>query len=178
MYCSGCGLAIAPGVGFCPQCGRPLATPVPPVPGMNFLIESYGNKIRTLGVFWLVYAGISLLFGIAGLTFARAFFGSHFGMGQNGPWGHEGFPFGPWLWMAIWKFSWISMTIRLGLALAAGWGLMERAPWGRFVALVAAFLNIFHPLFGTALAIFTLVLLLGYRNNALYTQLPRRPVAL
>ena len=77
----------------------------------------------------------------------------------------------PWFMPAILHFAWIMITLRSGLALAAGWGLMERAPWGRIVAIVAAFLCILKIPFGTALAIWTLVMLLGYRNCTLYDQL-------
>jgi hypothetical protein len=56
------------------------------------------------------------------------------------------------------------------MALVAGWGLWERTGWGRIVAIVAAFLNILKFPFGTALGIWTLVLLLGYRNSTLYQQ--------
>ena len=40
---------------------------------------------------------------------------------------------------AILHFAWVFLVLRTGLALVAGWGLMERAPWGRIVAIVAAF---------------------------------------
>jgi hypothetical protein len=63
------------------------------------------------------------------------------------------------------------IVIRAGLALVAGWGLMERSEWGRIVAIVAAFLSILKFPFGTALGIWTLVMLLGYRNTTLYDQL-------
>jgi hypothetical protein len=63
------------------------------------------------------------------------------------------------------------IVVRAGLAFAAGWGLMERAPWGRVVAIVAAFLSLLKIPFGTAIAIWTLVTLLGYRNTSLYDQL-------
>jgi hypothetical protein len=63
------------------------------------------------------------------------------------------------------------LMLRSGLAFVAGWGLMERAPWGRVVAIVAAFLSILKIPFGTAIAIWTLVMLLGYRNTSLYDQL-------
>jgi hypothetical protein len=168
MFCSGCGHALAPGQGYCLQCGRPAAVPVPPVPGMNFLVETYASKIRTLGVFWFIYAGLNLLIGLAGMAFVHAFVGHHWGGWNHGPW--DG-PFGPWFGPAILHLAWTFTLLRVALALATGWGLMERTQWGRFVALVAAFLNILHFPFGTALAIFTLVLLLGYRNNALYSQL-------
>jgi hypothetical protein len=62
-------------------------------------------------------------------------------------------------------------VLRSGLALAAGWGLMERAQWGRIVAIIAAFLCLLKVPIGTALGIWTLVTLLGYRNTTLYDQL-------
>jgi hypothetical protein len=171
MFCSGCGHALVVGQPVCPQCGRPAVAPVPPIPGMAFLVDAYARKIKTLGLFWFIYAGWRLLGGLSGMAFLHAFSNRHFWFLGGGPW------HGPWFWPAFMPFIWFSLAVTAGLALAAGWGLMERAPWGRFVALVAAFLNILHPLFGTALAIFTLVLLLGYRNNALYGQLPRTPIA-
>jgi hypothetical protein len=48
---------------------------------------------------------------------------------------------------------------------------MERTDWGRIVAIVAAFLILLKFPFGTALGIWTLVTLLGYRNTTLYQQL-------
>jgi hypothetical protein len=175
MYCSGCGQALAPGQGFCPQCGRPVAPAVPPVPGMIYQVQTYASKIKTLAVFWFVYAGLNLVLGFVGVAFLHAFWAnSHWGNWDhwNGPWGG---PFGPWFGLALVRFAWIAILLRVGSALAAGWGLIERAPWGRFVALIAAFLNIIHPIFGTILGIFTLVLLLGFRNNALYNELVRTP---
>lgn len=174
MYCSGCGHALAPGQGFCLQCGRPAAPPAPPVPGMNFLVDAYAGKIKTLGIFWFIYAGLNLLLALAGMTFLRVW-ASHWGW-NHGPWGGD-FPFGSWFGPVVARAAFAFLFLRAGLALAAGWGLMERAHWGRFVSLVAAFLNVLHFPFGTALAIFTFALLLGYRNVTLYSRLQRTPVA-
>ena len=55
------------------------------------------------------------------------------------------------------------------------WGLHERTQWGRIFAIVIAFLSLLKFPFGTALGIWTLVLLLGYRNATLYRQLEMRP---
>lgn len=165
MYCSGCGQVLAVGQVFCPKCGRPVAPTVPPVPGLQFQLENYAGKIRLLSIFWFVYAGLSLLSGIAGLTFARSFFSGGFG-----PWMHSPVPpmwFGP----AFFHMIWVMLVLRAGLAVAAGWGLMEHAQWGRLVAIVAAVLCILKIPFGTAIAIWTLVMLLGYRNSSLYEQL-------
>ena len=48
---------------------------------------------------------------------------------------------------------------------------LERAPWGRVVAIVAAILCLLKFPFGTAMGIWTLIVLLGYRNSTLYEQL-------
>ena len=170
MYCSGCGQAIEAGQGFCPQCGRPVAAPVPAVPGLQFQLESYAGKVKALSVVWFIYAGLALVSGFAGLAFANAFFSGRFGPWMHGPWA-EG-PMPPmWLFPALLHFVWVAVVIRVALALVAAWGLMEHSQWGRIVAIVAAFLSLLKFPFGTALGIWTLVVLLGYRNSSLYEQL-------
>ena len=169
MYCSGCGHQFEPGKTFCSTCGRPAAAAVPPVPGLQFLLESYAGKIRALSIVWFVYAGLSLLFGLAGLTFAKAFFSGGFG-----PWAHGWMngstpPF--WMGPAFFHLIWIFLVLRAALAIAAGWGLMEHTQWGRMVAIVAAIFSLLKFPFGTAIGIWTLVVLLGYRNSTLYDQL-------
>jgi hypothetical protein len=170
MYCSGCGQAVAPGQPVCPQCGRPTTVPIPPVPNMGFQLANYANRVRALGTVWFIYGALSLVLGIVGLQFASAFFNGGFGPWMHGPWAHG--PVNPqWFGPAIIHFAWVMIVLRSGLALVAGWGLMHREPWGRVVAIVAAFLSILKIPFGTALAIWTLVTLLGYRNTTLYDQL-------
>ena len=158
MFCSGCGLALPPEQGFCPQCGRPAASPVPSVPGLEFELQNYAGKIKALAVVWYIYA-------------ANAFLSGRFGPWMQGPWANGAMP--PFGFMpAILHFAWVFLVLRAALALAAGWGLMERAPWGRIVAIVAAILSLIKFPFGTAIGIWTLVVLLGYRNSTLYEQLP------
>lgn len=166
MFCSGCGHAIEAGHQVCPQCGRPIAPPAPAVPNLGFELANYANRIRALSTVWFIYGGLVLATGIAGLTFAKAFL-----MHGWGPWSHGDFPFGPGFGSAILHFALIMTIVRASLAFAAGWGLMERAPWGRVVAIVAAFLSLLKIPFGTAIGIWTLVMLLGYRNTSLYDQL-------
>jgi hypothetical protein len=171
MFCSGCGQALAQGQPICTHCGCPTAAapPPPPVPNLAFEVANYSNRVRALSTVWFIYGGLSLLLGIAGLTFANSFLNGG-GFWMRGPW-HGNFPLGPGFGSAILHFAWVMLMVRAGLAFAAGWGLMERAPWGRVVAIVAAFLSILKIPFGTALAIWTLVSLLGYRNTTLYDQL-------
>ncbi len=171
MFCSGCGHALAQGQTVCPQCGRPVAAAPPPaVPNLAFEVANYANRVRALSTVWFIYGGLSLVLGIVGLAFANSFLNGG-GFWMHGPWAHGNFPFGPGFGSAIIHFAWVMVVLRSGLALVAGWGLMERAPWGRVVAIVAAFLSILKIPLGTALAIWTLVTLLGYRNTSLYDQL-------
>lgn len=173
MYCSGCGQALAQGQAFCPNCGRPAApmTPIapPPVPGFEIQLDSYAGKIKALGILWFVYAGLSLLAGVVGLAFMRAMFFHGFGTWMH-PWMHGG-PSPTWIFPAILPFLWVFVVLRVALAVAAGWGLLEHAQWGRIVAIIAAIFSLIKFPFGTALGIFTLIVLLGYTNTRLYEHL-------
>jgi hypothetical protein len=147
--------------------------PVPPVPGLEFQLETYSGKVRALAIVWFIYAGLSLLAGLAALVFAQAVLSGQFGPWASEHWGHGPFMHGPFtpFFPALMRFAWILLLIRAALAAIAGWGLLERAQWGRVVAIVAAIFSLLRFPFGTALGIWTLVLLLGYRNSTLYEQL-------
>lgn len=165
MFCSGCGRSLVQGQVVCPQCNRPVAPQVPPVPGFEFALAAYASKIRVLGVLWLVYSGITLLFGLVGMAILHSIFS-----GGAGPWGHGPMP-NMWFFPGLLRFAWIFVVGRAALAAVAGWGLLERAPWGRIVAIIAAILSLVHIPFGTAIGIATLIILMGARNWALYEDL-------
>lgn len=138
---------------------------VPPIPGLQFQLESYAGKIRLLSIFWFIYAGLSLLLAVAGLSFARAILS-----GGMGPWSHGLMPpdfFGP----ALIHLIWIVLVLRVVLVAAAAWGLLHHEPWGQILAIVVAILSLIQFPVGTALGIWTLTVLLGYRNASLYEQL-------
>jgi len=168
MFCSHCGQALLNGQPFCAQCGQPVQPMTPPIPGFEFELDTYAAKIKALSIFWLVYAGLAILVGLASLSFARLFLMG----GPFGPWLHTNPP-PDWLLPALLRFAWITIVVRSVLAAVAAWGLWERSGWGRIVAIVAAFASILKFPFGAALGIWTLVVLLGYRNRSLYHQLPR-----
>jgi hypothetical protein len=146
-----------------------LAAQAPPVPGLEFELQNYAGKLRALSVVWFLYAGCAMLSGILGMAFAKSFFAGPFGPWMRGPWEHNGFPF--FFAPALLHLMWVTVIVRSCLALAAGWGLMERAPWGRIVAIIAAFLSLLKFPIGTAIGIWTLVVLMGYRNASLYERL-------
>jgi hypothetical protein len=139
------------------------------VPGLQFQVESYAGKVKVLSIFWFIYAGFSLLAGIAALAFAKAFLS-----GFLAPWIHgqdTGAQMPMWLLPAIIHFALIALIIRSGLALLAGFGLWQRTEWGRIVAIVASVFSLLRFPLGTALGVWTMVMLLGYRNTTLYEQM-------
>jgi hypothetical protein len=143
---------------------------VPPIPGLQYQLQEFSGKVKALSVVWFVWAALSLVFGFFALAFANAFMSGRFGPWMHGPWARGPIP-PEWFGGALLHFVWVFLVVRAVLALAAAWGLWEHAPWGRVVAIVAAFFNLLKFPFGTALGIWTLVVLLGYRNTSLYEQL-------
>jgi hypothetical protein len=135
-------------------------------------LHNYASQIRTLGIVWYIYAGLSMLFGTLGLAFANAFLANHFGPWSHGPWAHNNWPLehgGMALFFL--RFAWVAIFARSLTAFAAGYVLYNRLHWGRPVAIVAAVINLLHFPLGTAMGIWTLVMVLGYRNSTLYDQL-------
>ena len=152
MYCSACGQALIPGQPVCPQCGRPMAVPVPPIPNLDFQLNNYSGRIRALSIVWFAWGALSLALGAAGVIFANAWLSGAFGPSMRGPLGHTPWNqehFGP----ALIHFFWAMMVLRAALCIAAAWGLMERAQWGRVVAIAAACISLIKFPFGTAIGI-------------------------
>jgi hypothetical protein len=52
--------------------------------------------------------------------------------------------------------------------LITGWGLLDRQPWGRILALVVGFISLFSIPIGTALGVYTLWVLLPARSDEEY----------
>ncbi len=113
------------------------------------------------------------LTGLIGLAFAHAWMGGH----DFGSWGGHcfgrNFFNGPTMPFVFLRFARVVLFVKAALALAAGVGLMQKASWGRWVAIVAGCLAIFHPVLGTALGIWTLVVLLNAPNAAGYEAMAR-----
>jgi len=184
MYCNGCGQALVAGQGFCPRCGLASGMGMPPMPNVNsygasgptpYLVACVERRVNALAVGWFVYAGLVAVTTLAGLAFAHAWMGGH--MGAFGYWGGRGpghnFFNGPMAPFVFLRFARAILFTRVVLALIAGYGLLQKTSWGRWVAIVAGCLAIFHPIFGTALGIWTLVVLLNAPNAAGYEAMAR-----
>jgi hypothetical protein len=65
-----------------------------------------------------------------------------------------------------------ALLVVLGLpGIAAGYGLLKRRPWARILAIVVGVLNLFNMPIGTAIGIYTLVILMQTEASDYFTAL-------
>jgi hypothetical protein len=131
------------------------------------------RHLHTLGVLWIAWAAWNVVGWLIAMPFLTGVFGGwgwrHHGM-MMGPWPFgPGFPFMHMMWL-----PWVISIVVFGrsiLAVITGIALLRRAPWGRTLAIVAAFLTLIKPLTGTILAIYTLWVLLPGSSGQEYEQM-------
>lgn len=160
MFCNACGTEIQPGFNVCPKC----ATPVTGVVSSRTAIVTRSRLQRhldTLGLLWIVVGALFLLPALVLLLLGGT--AAHFVIHDNPIVG----AFGPLI------FTLIGGSVLLVGAggVLVGWGLRDRQPWARIVAIVLGVLALFHPPLGTALGIYTLWVLLSEDGGVEYGRL-------
>jgi hypothetical protein len=120
-------------------------------------VESHA---RLLGMFWLVYSAFRLL---GGWFLTRIFTGFRLFWTPHMPF------FVPGLLHGLGGILMITGV----LGLLAGWGLIERQPWARTLAIVLGVLALFHFGVGTVLGIYTLWVLLPAQSAQEYQRTAR-----
>jgi hypothetical protein len=109
----------------------------------------------------------NLLGWVLAMSFFSGFFNGYFGHWHHGPFGE--FPFNQMPWFA--PLITVIVIGRTILSVVTGIALSRRAPWARILAIVAAFLTLIKPITGTALAIYTLWVLLPALSGQEYEQM-------
>ncbi len=161
MFCDRCGFQLVEGQRFCSSCGKPVGLAIVP-------LERQGKverNIQVLAVLWLVSGAMSLIGCFVLLMLGNLLFRG----GIVFP-GAGGFP--PFL-RGIFNFAAIIVGAHAALSIIAGWGLLERQTWARAIAIVAAFLALFHIPLGTALGVYTIWVLLPNESGEEYDRLAR-----
>ena len=154
MFCDRCGTEISAQTRFCPSCGKAAGvTPLMPVQ------SRIAGHVRLLGIFWLALSGLHLFPALLLLSFA--------GNGWGFPPGVPVFVHG--------ILSVIGWALLAGsvLGLVAGWGLLQREPWARTLAIVMGCVHLLNVPFGTALGVYTLWVLLPAASEQEYRNVAR-----
>ena len=167
MFCSGCGQPIDPNQQFCLKCGRPVPQVAPVVAPTPWFYTRVHRHIQSLSVLWIAYGVWTILGWLLAMSFFAGMFGGYFGHWHHGPFGE--FPFGNLPWFA--PLITVVVIGRAILCFATGIALNRRTPWARILAIVAGILTLIKPITGTALAIYTLWVLLPSPSAQEYEQM-------
>src|SRR5215472_8584338 len=144
MFCTHCGANVQPAQRFCGSCGTPVAAlgsaptgpgaPRPEAPVAQFGLGRVARHVRMLGVLWIAISAIHLLRGGGRLIGARivGFVGR--GWSDDVPWA---WPVGHIL-PAFLSFTGLISLVLAALGFVSGWGLLERRPWARTMAITVA----------------------------------------
>ncbi len=158
MFCDRCGTQLQPGHNLCPKCGKVIGET------LSFPAESrLGRHLHTLGILWIVVGAFWLIPSIVLMTLASvvhiAIPGTEAVARMVGP-------------LVMFVLGATFLVVGAG-GICVGWGLLQRQPWARTVAIVLGILALFHPPFGTALGIYTLWVLLAAESRGEYDHLAR-----
>lgn len=161
MFCERCGNKLVEGQRFCSSCGKPVGISLVP-------LERQGKvqrNIQILAILWLVAGALNLFLGFGMFTFGHMFanLGLHFDGVTN---------FAPFV-RSIMSFVGGFVILKALLSVATGLGLLQRESWARPLAIVMSFFELLHIPFGTALGIYTLVVLLPTEASMEYDQLAK-----
>jgi hypothetical protein len=155
MFCDKCGTPLQADQRFCSRCGKEIAGPILGYPPRNRVRE----HVRLLGIFWLALSALDGLMGVASYIVANTVFnlGTH--------------PDRPAFLHPFLSLIGTVVVVKAFAGFVAGWGLLQREPWARTVAVVLAFPSLFFNVpFGTALGIYTLWVLLPAESDVEYEK--------
>jgi hypothetical protein len=156
MFCDQCGAELQASQGFCSRCGKEVKGAISfaaPRPGR------VGAHIRLLGILWLALSAFEAVGGVVAIILANSLFS---------PWGPHDMP--PFLHPLIAGVGILSIIKAAG-GFLTGWGLLNRQPWARMLAIILGVVSLFfHIPFGTALGIYTLWVLLPAHSEEEYER--------
>ncbi len=142
---------------FCSSCGWNLAAPVAVRPARNF-----DGHIKVLAILLMVTGVLTLLGGLAALLATGFVLGIvHEAIGHMVP--------TRLLTSVVLMVPWLLVVYATG-KLAAGFGLLDYAPWARSLAVAICVLGLLNFPFGTALGIYGLWVLVSAPGQEHYRQ--------
>jgi hypothetical protein len=115
-----------------------------------------------LGILWLAISAFNTIGGVIVYILANTLFAHLHG---GAPDGHTTFL------RPLLSVIGIFVLAKAACGFLAGWGLMQREPWARVIALVLGFISLFNIPFGTAVGVYTLWVLLPAQSQEEYDAL-------
>ncbi len=162
MFCDGCGTAVQPGQTFCSKCGKQIVGTIAPQP----LPGRVPRHVHLLAILWLAFSAFNTLGGLVLLILGNAFF-PHLHEMQSVP---RDVPVG--FLTALFSTLGIIVLAKAVFGFLAGWGLLQREPWARTLALILAFISLFTNIpLGTAMGVYTMWVLLPASSDKEYNAL-------
>jgi hypothetical protein len=118
------------------------------------------GHVHLLGIVWLAISAVNTIGGVVLYVLANTLFAHP----------HElGAPEAPTAFLRpLLSVVAIFVLAKAACGFIAGWGLLQREPWARIVALVLGFIALFHIPFGTAVGVYTLWVLLPAQSQEEY----------
>ena len=163
MFCERCGFKLIEGQKFCSSCGKPVGLSLVP-PERQGKVQ---RNIQILAILCLVAGALNLFIGFGMMVFGHILANVFTNAGVR----TEGFVTFVPLARSIRGMIAGLIILKSMFALATGLGLLQRKIWARPLAIVMSFFELLHLPFGTALGIYTLVILLPNEASAEYEQL-------
>jgi len=153
MFCDRCGTQLEEAQSFCPRCGRSFAA-VPLMPTQGRI----AGHVRLLGIFWVALSAFRLIPALVLLIIVQ-------------PDLHIFPPDVPEFVPVLLRTIGLLLLAGGAAGIAAGWGLLQRQPWARMLAIVLGCISLFDMPFGTALGIYTLWVLLPAKSEEEYRRI-------
>jgi hypothetical protein len=171
MFCDACGSAMSPQQSFCTACGKQVGVaPAWPAGAAGAAIVSDGRVAKHLEIVaWLwIAAGVLTVPLAVALIAIGAFPYEHFFSGAAMP---AGVPALFAILHTVFLVLGVFLFVVSGIHFVTAWGLFHHAPWARILTIAFAFLRILEVPLGTALAIYTIWVLMGPSSEAEYRAL-------
>lgn len=164
MFCQYCGTPIHDAAQFCTACGKPTSGRPAEAESAT---EKLASQLKIMGILWIVYSIFRIAMGAWTLTF------SHYLLPMvSNSLSHQVELSGLLDMLHGLYAMMFAYSLAAGvLGMVAGWGLLRRRPWGRILGLIAAFASILSMPFGTALTVYTLMILLASGAENAYRRL-------
>jgi hypothetical protein len=156
MFCDQCGNALVIGQQYCSRCGKEVVGRLQTV-RRNRVQE----HVRLLAMLWMAYSALNVIGGVVMIVVANTIFGRFTHV--------AGVPAEITIWLRPLIVAIGSMIlVKSAAGFLAGWGLLQREPWARILALVVGFISLLNIPLGTALGIYTMWVLLPAQSDEEY----------